>query len=54
MYDDLDHHARAVRLKGLDLEAPLNESSQRPPTTKRLCKGVYHVALPRLLQDLTN
>lgn len=54
MYDDLDLHAQVVQLKGLDLEAPLDESSQSPPTTKHLCRGVYHVALPHLFQDLMN
>lgn len=47
-YGDLDPHVEVVRLKGLDLEAPSNESSQSLPTTMHPCMEAYHVALLHL------
>lgn len=48
----LGHHVQVVRLRGQDLEAPLDGSSRNPPTTKHLYKEACYEALPRLFQDL--
>lgn len=51
-HDGLGPHVQVVRLRDQGLEAPSNESSQIPPTTKHPYREAYHLVLPHLLEDL--